>query len=1189
MSGQNGYGNGYGYSGPGRYDTNEGGYGGNDSLGVNGYSGRDPAPPGSAGRSERRPGGYGGFYDSPPPPGLSPAQPSPAPSQSPERRRDRPNQDCQQPSSQPSSHPSAHPSSHPSSQGSSYPSSRSRTRNQEPDQKYQEERSRDASRYADNRDQRNASPASHMLTRTYDSGEPQPIETILQSIQQDWDFMTDSECVPVHVALSLMDTSTLGKADREPEFLRMYDSIQKTLKAIVNEHHQGFNSSIGTYHKIQSNISSSQARVRSLRHALEQAKSGLISTKPELKGLATSSQNYDDIVQLFTQIEEIQSLPEKLESQISDKRFLAAVDVLHTGLRVLRRSEMEDIGALSDIRAYFINQETSLTDILIEELHDHLYLKSPYCSDRWKAPTSDGEVHPSNWSGTRSWDRPVYNFLAKFDPMTPMVEDASRNPEADTFAYIQLLIEALNKMGHLDVAVHRIEQRLPVELFAVVDKTNAEVDVRYPAPTKSFSAQDNYKQSSLPTEIIEKRGHVLSEFLWALYAKFEAIAEGHRILHDVVAAIVEREGLTKNEKLSGGFKELWKLLQSEIRSLMHDYLATDGDSSVRRTDEMDRRHVYMGYRDKNKKMFKLSDIEQNSEMKAEQDELDEILKSSVPGLVSKSRQKATTHDPTQTQGNSGTGHKILLEPSRLKDIVPVDADISLGTLTSFLDDFMVNVFLPQLDETVTDLCTLSFIAPDAFTEDPQWTKVSPRPIFKGTVKFMSIVREFSKMLSSIPHDQAFTQLLIDQIVTYYDKCCGWYKAMVTKVTARDRGGGVRLKAAAAFADSGDIHDVVDELWKGPGDKKWTLIDTEIDLLLKRTNEVPLEPYDIISDPKTVISLSLLYNSMQWLASHLAKIRLVVEHTVDAESSSLTATGRPSRRWTLFGSVKPNRDSINHPVHLPLNHETVVAFDGTLESLQGLAATALLTMHVDIRCGIIHMLTKTMSGPSPPNLRHSEAVTPSPSTTDNWWHIIMNQPTAASPTILALNNDLIAFDTNISTYLGSIERWFITSGLARFIDRVFVSCTQYIGAMNENGALRLQLDVLVLQQNLKNIIIDPAGDSSNSTTDLHLQAAQEVVALPRSAKFLDWFLEGAEKTLEYAKDEKEAFASQGNRALAAGNGEPFTYEELRVLVDLCFSEILRGPRGAESREDFMSAKKASADALLTLNEIMWDAR
>jgi Xaa-Pro aminopeptidase len=306
--------------------------------------------------------------------------------------------------------------------------------------------------------------------------------------------------------------------------------------------------------------------VRNLRHALDQAKSGLISTKPELKGLATSSQNYDDIVQLFTQIEEVQSLPEKLESQISDKRFLAAVDVLHAGLRLLRRSELEDIGALSDIRAYFINQETSLTDILIEELHDHLYLKSPYCSDRWKAPTTEGEVNTSSVTGNRSWERPIYSFLAKFDPLTPMVEDASRNPEADTFSYIQLLIEALNKMGHLDIAVHRIEQRLPVELFAVVDKTNADVDTRYPAPTKSFSAQDNnYSKSNLPTDIIEKRGHVLSEFLWALYAKFEAIAEGHRVLHDVVSAIVEREGLIKSETLSGGFKELWKLLQSEVR------------------------------------------------------------------------------------------------------------------------------------------------------------------------------------------------------------------------------------------------------------------------------------------------------------------------------------------------------------------------------------------------------------------------------------------------------------------------------------------------------------------------------------------------------------------------------------------------------------------------------------------------
>lgn len=332
------------------------------------------------------------------------------------------------------------------------------------------------------------------------------------------------------------------------------------------EHHQGFNSSIGTYHKIQSNIQSSQGRVRNLRNALDGAKSGLLSTKPELKGLATSSQRYDDVIQLFSQIEKIQSLPEKLESRLTDKRFLAAVDVLHDAFRMLRRTELENIGGLTDLRTYFSNQETSLTDVLIEELHDHLYLKSPYCSDRWKPPAPEGESKGAenvpNWTSPGSWERPVYSFLAKMDGSTPMVEDA-RNPEADTFYYIRLLIEALNKLGHLDVAVDRIEQRLPVELFSVVDKANAEVDARYPNLTRGFATQDT--KTDLSTDSIDERGHVLSEFLWTLYARFEAIAEGHRVIHDVIAAIVEREGIPKGNALGGGFKELWKLYQSEVR------------------------------------------------------------------------------------------------------------------------------------------------------------------------------------------------------------------------------------------------------------------------------------------------------------------------------------------------------------------------------------------------------------------------------------------------------------------------------------------------------------------------------------------------------------------------------------------------------------------------------------------------
>ena len=67
--------------------------------------------------------------------------------------------------------------------------------------------------------------------------------------------MTKDQCVPIEVALKLMDSSSLGLANQAGQFQQTHDQLQNALKGIVNEHHQGFNSSIGTYHKIQSNIS----------------------------------------------------------------------------------------------------------------------------------------------------------------------------------------------------------------------------------------------------------------------------------------------------------------------------------------------------------------------------------------------------------------------------------------------------------------------------------------------------------------------------------------------------------------------------------------------------------------------------------------------------------------------------------------------------------------------------------------------------------------------------------------------------------------------------------------------------------------------------------------------------------------------------------------------------------------------
>ena len=53
----------------------------------------------------------------------------------------------------------------------------------------------------------------------------------------------------------------------------------------------------------------------------------------------------------------MQGIPEKLEARISEKRFLSAVELLQDALKKMRNSEMDSIGALSDLRVYLSNQE----------------------------------------------------------------------------------------------------------------------------------------------------------------------------------------------------------------------------------------------------------------------------------------------------------------------------------------------------------------------------------------------------------------------------------------------------------------------------------------------------------------------------------------------------------------------------------------------------------------------------------------------------------------------------------------------------------------------------------------------------------------------------------------------------------------------------------------------------------------
>jgi exocyst complex component 4 len=199
---------------------------------------------------------------------------------------------------------------------------------------------------------------------------------------------------------------------------------------------------------------------------------------------------------------------------------------------------------------------------------------------------------------------------------------------------------------------------------------------------------------------------------------------------------------------------------------------------------------------------------------------------------------------------------------------------------------------------------------------------------------------------------------------------------------------------------------------------------------------------------------------------------------------------------------------------------------------------LLTLHLEVRCQIIQSLSVALSPDNAPYLLEQ----------------VVNDP---DPRILALNADLVSYDETAARFLRDKEISFVRTGLGLLVDTLLVTNAGVVKAMNANGCGRMQLNILVLQQNLKNIEKD--------------------VSLQRAARYYDLFREGPEAVVEKAKEGKEGAAAKGGR-------ESFNYDELKTMVELCFSEQLADPERGVS----VVAKREKGEYLLQLSEYMWQS-
>lgn len=193
---------------------------------------------------------------------------------------------------------------------------------------------------------------------------------------------------------------------------------------------------------------------------------------------------------------------------------------------------------------------------------------------------------------------------------------------------------------------------------------------------------------------------------------------------------------------------------------------------------------------------------------------------------------------------------------------------------------------------------------------------------------------------------------------------------------------------------------------------------------------------------------------------------------------------------------------------------------------------LRTLHLSIRSTILHSLSSSTQ-------------------TNLFIDTPLNDP---APIILALNSNLVGFDTEVSRYSPAATYVRMTRGLASLMDTYLLAlCTGRIERMNAHGCAHMQLNILVLQQNLKNI--------------------EEGAALPYSALFFDLFTAGPDAIITRAKEHGKDFGVPGGM---------FNETSVKRLLEMTYEERLNG----ENRESSVSARRQLDAQLLEISEFMY---
>lgn len=896
-------------------------------------------------------------------------------------------------------------------------------------------------------------------------------------------------------------TASQNNTERDQEKAKLQKEFKRSdqrLEDLVAAHHEDLSTAMQAFSNISTRVTTSREKITAVKEKLTTCKMLLHCKRDELRKLWLESVEHKHILSMLDEIESLMEVPEKLEGYMNKKHYLHATQLLVSSVSLLEGT-LEGVDALKEVKLELITKKEQMHEVLVEELHKHLYVRSTsdalkrfkrQGSERIRAESSPGT--PKKISRTEpipiimslkygSRLNPSQNMVSAFSKETdivinkPVIEDITiSDPEENSSHFINILVECLALLNKVSEAVETIKERSQKELLAIVSRTTQYVlDNTQNLPIMPVQTS-NYISGFLQNP---SQAQLLLELFELVFEQFCCVVNAHKC----VLANLKRITLSNSQYgdlLLYEMPDIWSKVQTVLEILAGQYLDIQNTTSNRQqappafsevTAASDISSFYSKKRNIKAKTFSLFRFDSSSHAISMNTYLQE--------------QKEALKEKGEMQDTIDVGQQFVCQPSTInittifrplmKFIGEIEQALALEPgnhcpLHAFLTQ-CVNVFLGQVNgvvDVMIDNATKSLDTWKPIT-DPELLKPlgTTRPLLQSMVNLDKSLQELQELMYAIPqYAEDFLNLICSILKNYKETCQAAYRGVVQPESEDKR------IISATWAKDADISRFLRHLpnWinlqhlkencelpdveESPEEIRLRNKQESEILIGNLTGETLIPRHEILSDISQLRILALLQESLEWFGS---RILTFANSLPIQQQQTLTS---PQTKMTDFS---------------PLTENTVKSLILLAKEFEDLADTCLLVLHLEVRVHCFYFLLPVAMQSS-----FSSGVD-------------SQEP---DPEVTKLNKDLSNIDEAMTASLQPRKLKYIFEGLGHLVASILINSTVSIKRINENGVKKMCRNIFAIQQNLTSITMsrEVALDRARQYFELFNHSPEEIL-------------------------------------------------------------------------------------------------